>query len=68
MKQADTASSNDEANRSTIGPSPSEWPTARWIRSAAGFQNNSLMQDMKKVGPNLKEIRLKLNRTGSPSG
>ncbi len=30
------------------------------------FENHSLMQDMKKVGPNLKDIRLKLNKNWIP--
>ena len=30
------------------------------------FQTHSLMQDMKKVGPNLKDVRLKLNRNWIP--
>ncbi len=30
------------------------------------FQSHSLMQDMKKVGPNLKDIRLKLNKNWIP--
>src|SRR5207237_2707142 len=30
------------------------------------FQSHSLMQDMKKIGPNLKDVRLKLNRNWIP--
>ena len=30
------------------------------------FQSHSLMQDMKKIGPNLKDIRLKLNKNWIP--
>ena len=30
------------------------------------FQSHSLMQDMKKVGPNLKDVRLKLNKNWIP--
>ena len=30
------------------------------------FQSHSLMQDMKKIGPNLKDVRLKLNKNWIP--
>jgi len=68
MKQADAASSNDEAN-------PSE-PAAVALRVANSkidgsiqqldFQTHNLMQDVKKIGPNLKDVRLKLNQNWIP--
>ena len=64
MKQADAASSNDEANRLN-----QEAVALRVANSKIDgriqqldFQTHSLMQDMKKIGPNLKDVRLKLNR------
>ncbi len=68
MKQADTAESNEEANRLN------EKATALKVANSkiagriqqADFQAHSLMQDMKKVGPNLKDVRLKLNKNWIP--
>ena len=64
MKQADAAASNDEANQLN------EKAVALRVANSKidgqiqqlDFQTHSLMQDMKKIGPNLKDIRLKLNR------
>ena len=53
MKQADAVSSNDEAKLD-----------ARLQQ--LDFQSHSLMQDQKKVGPNLKDARLKLNKNWIP--
>jgi hypothetical protein len=68
MKQADTAESNDEANRLN-----DKAIALRVANSKADgriqqldFQAHSLMQDTKKVGPNLKDIRLKLNKNWIP--
>jgi len=68
MKQADAAESNDEANRLN-----GQAVALKVLNSKLDgriqqldFQAHSLMQDMKKVGPNLKDIRLKLNRNWIP--
>ena len=68
MKQADAASSNDEANRLN-----QEAVALRVANSKIDgriqqldFQTHSLMQDIKKIGPNLKDVRLKLNRDWIP--
>src|SRR5271170_2385630 len=68
MKQADAAESNDEANRLN------EKAVALKVANSKDdgriqqldFQSHSLMQDQKKVGPNLKDIRLKLNKNWIP--
>jgi cytochrome c551/c552 len=68
MKQADAAETNEEANRLNT-----EAVDLRVANSKLGgrlqqldFQSHSLMQDMKKVGPNLKDVRLKLNKNWIP--
>ena len=68
MKQADKAESNDEANRLNdravalkVTNSKLDLRIVQFDRSA-----KSLLQDMKKVGPNLKDIRLKLNKNWIP--
>jgi cytochrome c551/c552 len=68
MKQADAAESNEEANRLN-----GEAVDLRVANSKLDgrlqqldFQSHSLMQDMKKVGPNLKDVRLKLNKNWIP--
>ena len=68
MKQADLAASNEEANQLN------EEAIALKVANSKidgrlqqlDFQNHNLMQDVKKVGPNLKDIRLKLNRNWIP--
>ena len=68
MKQADSASSNDEANRlneKAVALKVENSKLDGRIRQL-DFQAHSLMEDMKKVGPNLKDIRLKLNRNWIP--
>ena len=68
MKQADSASSNDEANRlnqEAVALRVSNSKIDGRIQQL-DFQTHSLMQDMKKIGPNLKDIRLKLNRNWIP--
>src|SRR5712671_6181007 len=68
MKQADKAQSNEEANRLNdraialkVTNSKLELRIGQLDRST-----KSLLQDMKKVGPNLKDIRLKLNKNWIP--
>ncbi len=68
MKQADAASSNDEANRlndRAIALKVANSKLDGRIQQL-DFESHSLMQDMKKVGPNLKDIRLKLNKNWIP--
>src|ERR1700688_2665211 len=68
MKQADAASSNDEANRLN------QQAVALRVANSKidgrvqqlDFQTHNLMQDVKKIGPNLKDVRLKLNRNWIP--
>ena len=69
MKQADTAESNEEANRLNdravalkVSNSKLDLRIVQLDRAT-----KSLLQDMKKVGPNLKDIRLKLNRNWIPA-
>jgi cytochrome c551/c552 len=68
MKQADAAESNDEANR--LNGQAVDLRVANSKLDGRlqqlDFQSHSLMQDMKKVGPNLKDIRLKLNKNWIP--
>jgi len=68
MKQADKAESNDVANRLNdravalrVTNSKLDLRVVQLDRST-----KSLLQDMKKVGPNLKDIRLKLNKNWIP--
>ena len=68
MKQADKAESNVEANRMNdravalkVTNSKLDLRIVQLDRST-----KSLLQDMKKVGPNLKDIRLKLNKNWIP--
>jgi cytochrome c551/c552 len=68
MKQADAAASNEEANRLNdravalkVTNSKLDLRVVQLDRST-----KSLLQDMKKVGPNLKDVRLKLNRDWIP--
>jgi cytochrome c551/c552 len=68
MKEADTASSNEEANRLN------EQAVALKVANSKidgqiqqlDFRAYSLMQDIKKIGPNLKDVRLKLNKNWIP--
>src|SRR5579862_8688022 len=68
MKQADAAETNEEAN--TLN----EKAVALKVENSKldgrvqqlDFQSHSLMQDEKKVGPNLKDVRLKLNKNWIP--
>src|SRR5256714_11134492 len=68
MKQADTAESNEEANRLNdrsvalkVTNSKLDLRIVQLDRST-----KSLLEDVKKVGPNLKDIRLKLNKNWIP--
>ena len=68
MKQADKAESNEEANHLNeravalkVTNSKLDLRIVQLDRST-----KSLLEDMKKVGPNLKDIRLKLNKTWIP--
>jgi len=68
MKQADAAESNQEANRlneEAIALKVANSKTDGRLQQL-DFQTHNLMQDVKKVGPNLKDIRLKLNRNWIP--
>ncbi len=68
MKQADAAESNEQANRLN------EKAVALRVADSKldgrlqqlDYQSHSLMQDQKKVGPNLKDVRLKLNKNWIP--
>jgi cytochrome c2 len=68
MKQADAAASNDEAN--ALNTKAVDLRVANSKADARlqqlDFQSHSLMQDQKKVGPNLKDVRLKLNKNWIP--
>jgi cytochrome c2 len=68
MKQADAAASNDEAN--ALNTKAVDLRVANSKADARlqqlDFQSHSLMQDQKKVGPNLKDVRLKLNKSWIP--
>src|SRR5229473_4316982 len=68
MKQADAAESNQEANRLNdeavalrVANSKLDLRIVQLDRSS-----KSLLQDMKKLGPNLKDVRLKLNKNWIP--
>ena len=68
MKQADSAGSNEEANRLNdravalkVTNSKLDLRIVQLDRST-----KSLLQDIKKVGPNLKDVRLKLNKNWIP--
>ena len=68
MKQADAAATNQEANRLNdqavalrVANSKLDLRIVQLDRTT-----KSLLQDMKKVGPNLKDVRLKLNKNWIP--
>ena len=68
MKQADTAETNEEANRlndEAVGLRVGNSKIDGRLQQI-DFRSHSLMQDMKKVGPNLKDVRLKLNKNWIP--
>ncbi len=68
MKQADAAESNDEANRLNDRAVALKVTNSKLDLRIVQLDRTtkSLLQDMKKVGPNLKEIRLKLNKNWIP--
>jgi cytochrome c551/c552 len=68
MKQADAAESNEEANRlneQAVDLRVANSKLDGRLRQL-DFQSHNLMQDQKKVGPNLKDVRLKLNKNWIP--
>jgi cytochrome c2 len=68
MKQADAAQTNEEANRlndEAVGLRVASSKIDGRLQQI-DFRAHSLMQDMKKVGPNLKDARLKLNKNWIP--
>jgi cytochrome c551/c552 len=68
MKQADAAASNEEANQlndKAVALKVSNSKLDGRLQQL-DFQSHSLMQDQKKVGPNLKDVRLKLNKNWIP--
>jgi hypothetical protein len=68
MKQADTAESNEEANRLNDRAVALKVTNSKLDLRIVQLDRTtkSLLQDMKKVGPNLKDVRLKLNRNWIP--
>jgi cytochrome c2 len=68
MKQADAAESNDEANKLNGQAIDLKVANSKFDGrlQQLDFQSHSLMQDMKKIGPNLKDVRLKLNKNWIP--
>ncbi len=68
MKQADAAESNEEANRLNQEAVDLKVANSKidGRLQQLDFQTHNLMEDVKKVGPNLKDIRLKLNKNWIP--
>jgi len=68
MKQADAAETNEEANQLNDQAIALRVANSKidGRMQQLDFQSHSLMQDQKKIGPNLKDIRLKLNRNWIP--
>ena len=68
MKQADAAETNEEANALNTKAVDLRVANSKLDGrlQQLDFQSHSLMQDMKKVGPNLKDVRLKLNKNWIP--
>ena len=68
MKQADTAATNEEANQLNDKAVALRVANSKLDGrlQQLDFQSHSLLQDMKKVGPNLKDIRLKLTKNWIP--
>jgi len=68
MKQADTAQSNEEANRLNDRAVALKVTNSKLDLRIVQLDRTikSLLQDTKKVGPNLKDIRLKLNKNWIP--
>ena len=68
MTQADAAATNEEANRLNDRAVALKVTNSKLDLRVVQLDRTtkSLLQDMKKVGPNLKEIRLKLNKNWIP--
>jgi len=68
MKQADAAASNEEANKLNLQAVDLRVANSKLDGrlQQLDFQSHSLMQDAKKIGPNLKDVRLKLNKNWIP--
>src|SRR5215467_8118504 len=68
MKQADAAESNEEANKFNLQAVDLRVANSKLDGrlQQLDFQSHSLMQDTKKIGPNLKDVRLKLNKNWIP--
>ena len=68
MKQADAAQTNEEANAFNLKAVDLRVANSKLDGrlQQLDFQSHSLLQDEKKVGPNLKDVRLKLNKNWIP--
>jgi cytochrome c551/c552 len=68
MKQADSAESNDEANHLNDQAVALKVTNSKLDLRLVQLDRTtkSLLQDMKKIGPNLKDARLKLNKNWIP--
>lgn len=68
MKQADQAASNEEANHLNDKATALKVTNSKLDLRIVSLDEraHSLMQDVKKVGPNLKDVRLKLNKNWIP--
>jgi cytochrome c551/c552 len=68
MKQADAAESNEQANALNTRAVDLRVANSKLDGrlEQLDFQSHSLMQDTKKIGPNLKDVRLKLNKNWIP--
>jgi hypothetical protein len=68
MKQADTSTSNEEANRLNDRAVALKVTNSKMDLRIVQLDRTtkSLLQDVKKVGPNLKDVRLKLNKNWIP--
>ena len=68
MKQADAAESNQEANRLNDRAVALQVANSKLDLRIVQLDRTtkSLLQDIKKVGPNLKDVRLKLNKNWIP--
>jgi cytochrome c551/c552 len=68
MKQADAAESNEVANALNTKAVDLKVDNSKLDArlQQLDYQSHSLMQDQKKVGPNLKDVRLKLNKNWIP--
>src|ERR1700689_1639849 len=68
MKRADDAASNDEANALNTKAVDLKVANSKidGRLQKLDYQSHGLMQDQKKVGPNLKDVRLKLNKNWIP--